>query len=166
MMANAMAMAHSMAGDEILKNTFANNAFENFENAAYKSLLALCGQAGVDSARAPLETSLKEEEHMAAWVVERREDHAGVCEPRGKKGSLTRRWTAGKINRRFTMRKLFPTGARGSITTGTAGNRAGGTSSGRIDGTVTFGPSMPGDAEIRAEDPKVDQKIKSICKGC
>jgi hypothetical protein len=25
---------------------------------------------------------------------------------------------------------------------------------------------MPGDAEIRAEDPKVDAKIKSICKGC
>src|SRR3954462_2564840 len=41
-MANAMAMAHSMAGDEILKNTFANNAFENFEIATYKSLLALC----------------------------------------------------------------------------------------------------------------------------
>lgn len=40
--ANAMAMAHSMAGDEILKNTFANNAFEHFEIAAYKSLLTLC----------------------------------------------------------------------------------------------------------------------------
>jgi hypothetical protein len=25
---------------------------------------------------------------------------------------------------------------------------------------------MPGDAEIRAEDPVVDKKIKSICKGC
>jgi hypothetical protein len=37
---------------------------------------------------------------------------------------------------------------------------------GRIDGTVTPGPSMPGDAEIRAEDPKVDAKIKNICKGC
>jgi ferritin-like metal-binding protein YciE len=64
-MANAMAMA----GHEILKNTFANNAFENFEIAAYKSLLALCDQAGVDSARAPLETSLKEEERMAEWMV-------------------------------------------------------------------------------------------------
>src|SRR5690242_12145650 len=29
MAANLQAMAHSMAGDEILKNTFANNAFEN-----------------------------------------------------------------------------------------------------------------------------------------
>jgi hypothetical protein len=25
---------------------------------------------------------------------------------------------------------------------------------------------MPGDAEIKAEDPKVDAKIKSICRGC
>jgi ferritin-like metal-binding protein YciE len=66
--ANAMAMAHAMAGDEILKNTFANNAFEHFEIAAYKSLLALCPAAGMDSARAPLETSLREEERMAAWI--------------------------------------------------------------------------------------------------
>lgn len=38
---NTVAMAHAMAGDEILKNTFANNAFEHFEIAAYKSLLTL-----------------------------------------------------------------------------------------------------------------------------
>jgi ferritin-like metal-binding protein YciE len=66
--ANAQAMAHSMAGDEILKNTFANNAFENFEIAAYKSLLALCGAAGVSEAKAPLEASLQEEQRMAAWI--------------------------------------------------------------------------------------------------
>jgi ferritin-like metal-binding protein YciE len=67
-MGNIMALGHSMAGDEILKNTFANNAFEHFEIAAYKSLLTLCGPAGADSARALLEQSLKEEEAMAAWV--------------------------------------------------------------------------------------------------
>lgn len=67
-MANAQAMMHAMAGDEILKNTFANNAFENFEIAAYKSLLALCGPAGVEQTRAPLETSLKEEQRMAQWI--------------------------------------------------------------------------------------------------
>jgi ferritin-like metal-binding protein YciE len=69
-MANIMALGHSMAGDEILKNTFANNAFEHFEIAAYKSLLTLCGPAGADSSRAMLEQSLKEEEAMAAWVDE------------------------------------------------------------------------------------------------
>jgi hypothetical protein len=42
-------------------------------------------------------------------------------------------------------------GAGGSSTTGTASNRAQG-NGGRIDGTITPGPSMPGDAEIR---PKI-----------
>src|SRR5947209_19485433 len=32
-LANTQAMMHAMAGDEILKNTFANNAFEHFEIA-------------------------------------------------------------------------------------------------------------------------------------
>jgi ferritin-like metal-binding protein YciE len=67
-MANAQAMMHAMASDEILKNTFANNAFENFEIAAYKSLLALCGPAGVEQARAPLQMSLEEEQRMAQWI--------------------------------------------------------------------------------------------------
>jgi len=56
-MANMAALGHSMAGDEILKNTFAN-----------KSLLALCGPAGADGSRSLLEQSLKEEEAMASWV--------------------------------------------------------------------------------------------------
>jgi ferritin-like metal-binding protein YciE len=67
-MANTMAMAHAMAGDEILKNTFANNAFEHFEIAAYKSLLSLCDAAGQGNARSLLEANLKEEERMAAWI--------------------------------------------------------------------------------------------------
>src|SRR4051795_1393449 len=67
-MGNMMAMAHAVAEDEILKNTFANNAWEHFEIAAYKSLLPMCGPAGADSARTLLEQSLKEEEAMAAWV--------------------------------------------------------------------------------------------------
>lgn len=57
-----------MSGDEILKNTFANNAFENFEIAAYKSLLALCGAASASEARGLLEQSLQEEMRMAEWV--------------------------------------------------------------------------------------------------
>jgi ferritin-like metal-binding protein YciE len=68
-MANVMAMTHATAGDEILKNTFANNAFENFEIAAYKSLLALCGPAGAEDARPVLEASLREEEQMAKWIA-------------------------------------------------------------------------------------------------
>src|SRR3954453_1415617 len=68
MMANMQAMAHSVAGDEILKNTFANNAFGNFEIAAYKSLLAFCGADGFAEAKEQLETSLKEEQRMAALI--------------------------------------------------------------------------------------------------
>ena len=66
-LANITAMAHAVAGDEILKNTFANNAFEHYEIAAYKSLLALAEQAGIDMT-AELQTSLREEEEMAAWI--------------------------------------------------------------------------------------------------
>jgi ferritin-like metal-binding protein YciE len=70
LMGTLMAVGHSMAGDEILKDTFANDAFEHYEIAAYKSLLTLCGPAGADNARGLLEQSLKEEEAMAAWLDE------------------------------------------------------------------------------------------------
>lgn len=66
-MGNMAAMAHMPAGDEILKNTFANNAFEHYEIAAYKSLIALAERAGVDAASL-LTQSLREEEQMAAWI--------------------------------------------------------------------------------------------------
>lgn len=68
LLGNMTAISHSMASDEILKNMFANNAFENYEIAAYKSLLAVCGPAGTDTAVTLLEQSLKEEEAMASWL--------------------------------------------------------------------------------------------------
>jgi ferritin-like metal-binding protein YciE len=67
-MGNMMAMTHTVAEDEILKNTFANNAFENFEIAAYKSLIAMCQQAGMPNLKSELEASLREEQAMAKWV--------------------------------------------------------------------------------------------------
>jgi len=70
---NLTSMAHAAAGDEILKNAFADNAFENYEIAAYKSLLALCRSAGTDLS-APLEASLREEQEMAAWIDSHIED--------------------------------------------------------------------------------------------
>ncbi len=54
-MGNMAAVAHATADDEILKNTLANNAFENFEIAAYKSLLAMCGPAGADNCKPALQ---------------------------------------------------------------------------------------------------------------
>lgn len=64
------AMAHTVAGDEIIKNSFANYAFEHFEIAAYKSLLVLAEDGGFATATPLLTTSLREEESMAQWIDE------------------------------------------------------------------------------------------------
>lgn len=69
-MANFMAMFHAAAPDEILKNTFANNAFENFEIAAYKSLITMADTVGQPEAMAALKLSLDEEQKMADWVCD------------------------------------------------------------------------------------------------
>jgi ferritin-like metal-binding protein YciE len=64
------AMGHTMAGDEILKNSFANFAFENFEMAAYKSLLTVAEAGGYGAATAALQANLAEEKAMAVWLDE------------------------------------------------------------------------------------------------
>lgn len=60
------ALGHSFAGDEILKNSFANYAFEHFEIAAYTSLLSVADACGASSATTALRQSLEEERKMAA----------------------------------------------------------------------------------------------------
>jgi ferritin-like metal-binding protein YciE len=62
------AIGHTVAADEIVKNSFANYAFEHFEIAAYKSLLALSKQAGHASATSLLTQNLEEELAMAQWL--------------------------------------------------------------------------------------------------
>ncbi|PXA99130.1 hypothetical protein DMC47_04985 [Nostoc sp. 3335mG] len=62
------ALGHSVAGDEIVKNSFANYAFEHFEIAAYKSLLVLAEDGGFASATPLLQRSLSEEQAMAQWI--------------------------------------------------------------------------------------------------
>lgn len=62
------ALAHSVAGDEIIKNSFANYAFEHFEIAAYKSLLVMAEDGGFANAMPALKQSLGEEERMAQWI--------------------------------------------------------------------------------------------------
>lgn len=66
---NVMALGHAPAQDEILKNTYANHAFENFEIAAYTSLLSIAEAAGHPNLTG-LQQSLKEEEAMAQTVRE------------------------------------------------------------------------------------------------
>jgi ferritin-like metal-binding protein YciE len=68
-MAGGMAaITHSFAPDEILKNTFANFAFENFEIAAYRSLITLAQNGGFQNALSVLQSNLREEEAMATWI--------------------------------------------------------------------------------------------------
>ena len=64
------AIGHSMADDEILKNSIANFAFENYEIAAYNSLLIMAEMGGFQSAMAALRENLSEEENMARWLSE------------------------------------------------------------------------------------------------
>lgn len=70
MMGNMSAMMHATSSDEIVKNMLANNMFENFEIGTYKSLIAMCGRAGVPEAETLLRSSLMEEVNMARWVDE------------------------------------------------------------------------------------------------
>ena len=70
MVGNIAALTHTLATDEVLKNHMVNHAFENFEIATYTSLIAL-GEAGSFNAALPLlEATLREEQSMAAWVLE------------------------------------------------------------------------------------------------
>lgn len=65
------ALSHSVAGDEIIKNSFANYAFEHFEIASYMSLITMADDGGFTAARSLLQQSLDEERAMAQWI----EDH-------------------------------------------------------------------------------------------
>lgn len=62
------ALGHTVAGDEILKNSFANFAFENFEIAAYKSLITVAELGGFPNAVPTLRSNLDEEIAMADWL--------------------------------------------------------------------------------------------------
>lgn len=65
---NMAAIAHVFTPDEVIKNSFANFAFENFEAAAYMSLLTLADLGSFATATPLLKQSLQEEQRMAQWV--------------------------------------------------------------------------------------------------
>ena len=67
---NMMALAHVPAQDEVLKNAFANQAFENFQIAAYRSLLTIGEAAGQNAHATAFTQSLREEETMAKTVAD------------------------------------------------------------------------------------------------
>jgi ferritin-like metal-binding protein YciE len=67
---NLAALGHSTAPDEVVKNAFANFAFEHYEIASYSSLLTLAELAGDTAAQTALSTSLREEKEMAQWIAD------------------------------------------------------------------------------------------------
>lgn len=69
-MGNMAALTHAAADDEILKNTFANLAFENFEIASYRSLISMAQAGGFSQEAQVLQQSLNEELAMAKWIDE------------------------------------------------------------------------------------------------
>ncbi len=73
LMGNLAALGHTIAPDEVLKNTLANFAFEHYEIASYVSLLTLAEATGHERAKVALNQSLREEEQMAQWI----HDHIG-----------------------------------------------------------------------------------------
>jgi len=67
---NLAALGHVFAPDEILKNSFANFAFENFEAATYKALILIAQEGGFVDAVSVLQQSLDEELAMVAFCDE------------------------------------------------------------------------------------------------
>ena len=65
---NMAALAHAPMQDEVMKNTFANFAFEHFEIAAYKSLIALAEATGDTQSIPVLEQSMAEEVKTAKLI--------------------------------------------------------------------------------------------------
>jgi len=67
---NMGALFHSTASDEVLKNLYTDHALENYEIAAYRSLIVIAQAAG-DSQNVPaFQQSLREEENAARLIGE------------------------------------------------------------------------------------------------
>lgn len=67
---NLAALGHTFAPDEILKNSFANFAFENFEAASYKALILMAEEGGFNDAVPLLKETLAEELAMVTFLDE------------------------------------------------------------------------------------------------
>ena len=84
-------LMHAPAPDEVIKNTFANFAFEHYEIAAYKSLLTLADITGHDAAISALKQSLGEEQAMASWIDEHLAETTRLFVSRSEAGEMAGR---------------------------------------------------------------------------
>lgn len=67
---NLQTLFEATAEDEVIKNVFASNAFENYEIATYKGLAAMAENVGADDVADVARQSLREEEDMARFISE------------------------------------------------------------------------------------------------
>ena len=68
-MGNMAAMVHAPADDEIIKNMLANHGFENYQIAAYKSILIMAKAEGFNNITG-FQQSLREKQAMAQAVAD------------------------------------------------------------------------------------------------
>ncbi len=68
LMGNLAALGHMLAADEVVKNSFANLAFENYEIASYRALITLSELCEDKQASVLLKESLAEEQAMAQFI--------------------------------------------------------------------------------------------------
>lgn len=73
-MAGGQAMGGMMAGDEVIKGSMASYTFEQMEIAAYTVLIETAHRLGDSQTAADLVTILRQEEAMAAWLIEHMPD--------------------------------------------------------------------------------------------
>jgi ferritin-like metal-binding protein YciE len=64
----AQQLSGLFASDEVLKSGIADYAFEHYEIASYKMLIAAAAEAGEHEVERSLQENLREEEAMAAWL--------------------------------------------------------------------------------------------------
>ena len=69
MSGNMAALMHSVMSDEVMKNHFANVAFEAFEQATYRSLIAMAQATGFQHHVAIYEQTLREEEKTFSTLL-------------------------------------------------------------------------------------------------
>ncbi|HVL72717.1 MAG TPA: ferritin-like domain-containing protein [Beijerinckiaceae bacterium] len=67
---SVQAMVHSLASDEVLKNSFTGYAFEHFEIASYRALAEMAKAAGEQPVVELAQAILREEEEMAAFLAD------------------------------------------------------------------------------------------------
>jgi len=71
LMGNAQSLSGVFASDEIVKASVFNYAFEHFEIANYRALIAAANTAGEPEVARILQQSLDEEIEMAGWLEQR-----------------------------------------------------------------------------------------------